>query len=144
MARAHTITTIVTDDLTGEALDQDIAKTVQFALDGTHYEIDLSADNASSLRNDFAAWAGHARKTTPGGSRRTRTTTGPMATSTSTDRQQSATILERKTGCRACSPRGTAHPTPVRARGPTPTQRRPTPFSLIRPPAAGRCCCGGC
>lgn len=38
------------------------AETVNFALDGVNYEIDLSASNASKLRDDLATWTGHARK----------------------------------------------------------------------------------
>lgn len=38
------------------------AETVNFALDGVNYEIDLSSANASKLRDDLAGWTGHARK----------------------------------------------------------------------------------
>jgi hypothetical protein len=37
-------------------------ETVTFALDGVSYEIDLSRPNAERLRNDFASWVGHARR----------------------------------------------------------------------------------
>lgn len=43
--------------------DSVAAETVSFALDGVSYEIDLSADNAGSLRGDLARWIGHARRT---------------------------------------------------------------------------------
>ena len=38
-------------------------ETVAFALDGTAYEIDLSAKNASKLRDAFAPYVGAARRT---------------------------------------------------------------------------------
>ena len=37
-------------------------ETVSFSLDGVSYEIDLTAGNAKKLRNDFASWVGHARR----------------------------------------------------------------------------------
>jgi hypothetical protein len=89
MARQQTVTTLVTDDLTGEALAAGTAQTVQFSLDGAHYEIDLSEDNATSLRNDMAAWTAHARKVTATGGARSR-----RATSSGSTRGQSMTIRE--------------------------------------------------
>ncbi len=62
-----TITTLI-DDLDESAA----AETVRFALDGTHYEIDLSEKNATALRNAVAPYA--ARAKTAGRQRRTRTT----------------------------------------------------------------------
>jgi len=53
------------DDLDGES---EAAETVEFALDGVGYEIDLSAANAERLRDQMAEWVGAARKT--GGRRR--------------------------------------------------------------------------
>jgi nucleoid-associated protein Lsr2 len=47
------------DDLDGGKADE----TVTFALDGVEFEIDLSADNASRLRDTFAEFVGHARRT---------------------------------------------------------------------------------
>jgi hypothetical protein len=46
------------DDLAGGAADE----TVSFALDGTSYEIDLSAKNAAKLRDVLANYVAHARK----------------------------------------------------------------------------------
>jgi hypothetical protein len=46
------------DDLDGGQADE----TVTFALDGVEYEIDLSADNAATLRDAFAEFLGHARR----------------------------------------------------------------------------------
>jgi hypothetical protein len=47
------------DDLDGGKADE----TVIFALDGVEYEIDLSAENAARLRDAFAEYVGHARRT---------------------------------------------------------------------------------
>ncbi len=95
MARQQKVDVVFTDDLTGDTLPEDDAQTVTFAVDGTTYEIDLSAKNASSLRNDFAAWTEHARtvtgtKTTGRSTRRTTST----AQRPNTDRKQSAKIRE--------------------------------------------------
>jgi hypothetical protein len=55
--------TIVTfiDDLTGEEAE-DIT-TVEFALEGVAYEIDLAEDNAAKLRDNLARYVAAARKT---------------------------------------------------------------------------------
>jgi hypothetical protein len=55
--------TIVTfiDDLTGEEAE-DIS-TVEFALEGVTYEIDLANDNATKLRDNLARYVAAARKT---------------------------------------------------------------------------------
>lgn len=42
------------------------AETVSFGLDGTQYEIDLSAENAEELRAAFAPWVAAGRKVTAG------------------------------------------------------------------------------
>ena len=49
------------DDLDGGRAEE----TVQFALDGTDYEIDLSAENAAKLRAALATFVGHAKKHSP-------------------------------------------------------------------------------
>lgn len=55
---AQRVQVILEDDFDGgEAVE-----TVLFALDGVSYEIDLSEDNAAALRDDLAAWVGHARR----------------------------------------------------------------------------------
>ena len=58
------------DDLDGGKADE----TVTFALDGVEYEIDLSAENAARLRDTFAEYVGHARRT---GGRKQRTGVTP-------------------------------------------------------------------
>jgi hypothetical protein len=55
------------DDVTGEDADE----TVAFALDGQPYEIDLSAENASRLRDALSEFVASARKASGGGAQRT-------------------------------------------------------------------------
>ena len=63
-------------------LTVDQVHTVTFGLDGTSYEIELSAEHAAALRADLATWVSHARRTSGStatrGSRRSarETTTG--------------------------------------------------------------------
>ena len=57
---AQKVQIILEDDLDGGEADE----TVSFALDGTSYEIDLSAENAAEMRDAFARYVGHARKVT--------------------------------------------------------------------------------
>jgi hypothetical protein len=57
--------TVLVDDLDGS----DATETVSFAVDGVSYEVDLSAENAARLRDDFAVWTAHATRV--GGRRRT-------------------------------------------------------------------------
>jgi hypothetical protein len=47
------------DDIDGGTAEE----TVAFALDGVEFEIDLSAENASRLRDALAEFVGHARRT---------------------------------------------------------------------------------
>ncbi len=55
---AQKVQVVLVDDLDGGTADE----TVSFALDGVSYEIDLSSQNASKLRDDLASWVGHARR----------------------------------------------------------------------------------
>ncbi|RPF19788.1 histone-like nucleoid-structuring protein Lsr2 [Myceligenerans xiligouense] len=49
---------VLEDDVDGGVADE----TVSFGLDGTNYEIDLSKEHATELREAFAPWVGAARK----------------------------------------------------------------------------------
>ncbi|MGH3565154.1 MAG: histone-like nucleoid-structuring protein Lsr2 [Pseudonocardia sp.] len=85
------------DDLDGEDADE----TVEFGLDGKMYEIDLSKDNASRLRDAFAAHAAAGRRVA--GRRRTGSGSGsaaPGSRRSSIDREQNQAIREwaRKRG----------------------------------------------
>ena len=61
---AQRVQIVLEDDLDGGVA----AETVAFGLDGVSYEIDLSDKNAGKLRDEFASWIGHARRS---GGRRT-------------------------------------------------------------------------
>jgi len=67
---AQQTTTTLVDDLDDNVTAEE---TIRFGLDGTEYEIDLSAENAASLREDLATWVDHARRT---GGRRRKSPTG--------------------------------------------------------------------
>ena len=56
---------VLEDDLDGGSADE----TVMFALDGTNYEIDLSAKNAAKLRDALAKYVGAGRRTAARGRR---------------------------------------------------------------------------
>jgi hypothetical protein len=61
---AQKVQVILVDDLDGGTADE----TVTFSLDGVSYEIDLTHDNAASLRDLLAPYVGHGRRI--GGGRR--------------------------------------------------------------------------
>lgn len=56
---AQKVQVLLVDDVDGGTADE----TVTFALDGVSYEIDLTAAHAAELRESFARWVGHGRKT---------------------------------------------------------------------------------
>ncbi|MEO7753521.1 MAG: Lsr2 family protein [Terracoccus sp.] len=60
---AQRVEVTLVDDIDGGKASE----TVTFSLDGVTYEIDLSDKNARKLRDDFANWTGHARRS--GGAR---------------------------------------------------------------------------
>jgi hypothetical protein len=63
MAQKHIVQLI--DDI-----DQGVAEeTVSFSLDGSNYEIDLSAKNAAKLRDSLATYVAHARRAARGSGR---------------------------------------------------------------------------
>jgi hypothetical protein len=64
---AQKVQVILTDDLDGGDADE----TVQFALDGVSYEIDLSEANAEALREALTAYLESARRTGGRSTRRT-------------------------------------------------------------------------
>jgi hypothetical protein len=64
---AQRVEVILIDDIDGSSA----VETITFGLDGVSYEIDLSEEHAKRLRDDFAQWTGHARRTQ--GGRRTTT-----------------------------------------------------------------------
>lgn len=64
MARIETVRLI--DDLTGDQADE----TVDLVVDGVGYEIDLSSQNAATLREALAPYIGAGRRSAPVGPRR--------------------------------------------------------------------------
>ena len=78
------------DDLDGSEASQ----TVPFSLDGVTYEIDLSEDNASALRDELARYVASARRI---GGRKVRLATGQSlsgAAGSGTDRERNRQIRE--------------------------------------------------
>lgn len=65
------IQTLYVDDCDGKS---EADETVQFALDGTYYEIDLTTDNAGKLRAAIQPWLESGRKVQRGGRQRTTAT----------------------------------------------------------------------
>ncbi|PYY31536.1 Lsr2 family protein [Curtobacterium sp. MCBD17_030] len=59
---AQKVTTQLVDDLTGDVIEAGAGSTVQFAFDGSNYEIDLSDDNADNLREALSDYIAAARK----------------------------------------------------------------------------------
>ena len=58
---AQKVEVVLVDDLDGQPADE----TVQFALDGRHYEIDLSAEHAKELRGQLKSYIRKARAVAP-------------------------------------------------------------------------------
>jgi hypothetical protein len=88
MAKKVTVTLV--DDFDGEGAADE---TVEFGLDGVTYEIDLSAKNASKLRNDLNQWVEASRRV--GGRRRGRSGNGGGGRGRGAiDREQSAAIRD--------------------------------------------------
>jgi hypothetical protein len=86
MAKKVTVTLV--DDFDGEGAADE---TVEFALDGVNYEIDLTSKNASKLRTDLKQWIEAGRRV--GGRRRGRATSSGRGRA-SIDREQSAAIRD--------------------------------------------------
>ncbi len=76
---AQRVNIVLVDDIDGGDADE----TVTFGLDGTTYEIDLSAANAAALRETLAGYVGHARRVggrrATGGRRTAASGDGPTA-----------------------------------------------------------------
>jgi len=87
MAKKVTVTLV--DDFDGQGPADE---TVEFALDGVSYEIDLSAKNAQKLRDELKHWIDSGRRV--GGRRRGRPSAPSARGRGSIDREQSAAIRE--------------------------------------------------
>ena len=55
---AQKVNVLLVDDIDGSDADE----TIQFGLDGTHYEIDLNSDHAQELRRQLERYIKSARK----------------------------------------------------------------------------------
>ncbi|PPK63545.1 Lsr2 family protein [Actinokineospora auranticolor] len=90
------VTVSLVDDLDGT----EAGETVEFGLDGASYQIDLSVDNAEKLRDIFADFVEHARRS--GGRKRQlgKATPGRPPRTATADREQNQAIREwaRKQG----------------------------------------------
>jgi hypothetical protein len=75
------------DDLDGEQADE----TIEFAIDGKAYEIDLSGENAGRLRDAFAEFVASARRVT---GRRGRGSAATAPRRPVIDREQNQAIRE--------------------------------------------------
>jgi len=106
IAVAQKVVVSLVDDL-----DESVAEeTVEFGIDGSTYEIDLSEGNASALRDTLADYVAHARRQSGRGSRgrpaakASASPAAPSATKTagraSVDREQNRAVREwaRKQG----------------------------------------------
>lgn len=58
---AQKVEVVLVDDLDGSPADE----TVQFSLDGRHYEIDLSAEHSKELRSSLKTYIRRARAVAP-------------------------------------------------------------------------------
>jgi Lsr2 len=94
MAQKHIVQLI--DDLDQGAA----AETVSFGLDGSSYEIDLSAKNAAKLRDALAVYVANARRASRGGGRSYSSAGRRSGRPTRSDREQTQAIREwaRKNG----------------------------------------------
>lgn len=74
---AQKVTVHMTDDVTGEVIEDGAGGTITFAFDGTSYEIDLSDDTAAKFRAAISDYVSAARKVSGSrGSRRASSTSG--------------------------------------------------------------------
>ena len=92
---AQKIQVLLVDDLDGGTATE----TVAFGLDGSGYEIDLSAENAGKLREVLSEYVGHARRASRGPAR-SAAPGRPARGTARIDREQTQAIREwaRKNG----------------------------------------------
>lgn len=84
------VETRLVDDLDGS----DAVETVRFALEGRQYEIDLSAGNASRLRDSMASFVASARRSGSASSRSARSAAVSPARASSAGREHGAAVRE--------------------------------------------------
>lgn len=88
---AKKVTVSLIDDVDGESIADE---TIEFAIDGVSYEIDLSSTNASKLREELEQWVSSARRVS--GRRRVKSAGSSSSSKNrvSMDREQSKAIRE--------------------------------------------------
>lgn len=86
MLKKYQITKMV-DDLDGSQAD----RTIRFSIDGAHYEIDLSDENADKFREVFAPYIANGRRVTSRKSSR-RSSSASSASTGRAQRQKTAEI----------------------------------------------------
>lgn len=79
------------DDLDGVSVADE---TIEFAIDGVAYEIDLSAKSAQKLRDDLEDWIGAARRVSGRRHKRPTVNSGPANRSGAIDRLGRAAIRD--------------------------------------------------
>jgi hypothetical protein len=84
---AQKVTVQLVDDVDGTTADS----TVEFALDGVSYQIDLSDENAAKLRDSLASFVANARKT---GGRKKVASKSKSNTPSTADRERNQAIRE--------------------------------------------------
>ena len=84
---AQRVQVIMEDDIDGT----EAAQSVQFGLDGVAYEIDLSNEHATQLREAIGTWVGHARKVR---NSRQAASPGRLPGKTSIDKEQMRNMRE--------------------------------------------------
>ncbi|MBC3190962.1 Lsr2 family protein [Pseudonocardia sp. C8] len=96
MAKIQTVRLV--DDLTGD----EAVETVPFAVDGTHFEIELSAANATALRESLAPFVAAARdiSSRPGhrGRHGPRSSGGTASSTATRERNQAVRAWARQNG----------------------------------------------
>ncbi|MBE7189250.1 Lsr2 family protein [Jatrophihabitans endophyticus] len=88
MAQKHIVQLI--DDLDEGAADE----TVSFSVDGSAYEIDLSATNAAKLRDSLAPYVANARRAGRSAARAASTSSSASAKRARGDREQTHAVRE--------------------------------------------------
>ncbi|WP_280420674.1 histone-like nucleoid-structuring protein Lsr2 [Nocardia carnea] len=90
---AKKVTVSLIDDVDGESIADE---TIEFAIDGVSYEIDLSSSNAAKLRDELEQWVSSARRVS--GRRRVKSAVAAGTANSkgraTMDREQSAAIRE--------------------------------------------------
>lgn len=86
---AEQVTVSLVDDLDGSQAEE----TVEFALDGVHYAIDLNADHAETLRQELSSYTQHGTRL--GGRKKSRASR-TKKTSATTRREPTTSVSNRE------------------------------------------------